>query len=198
MKQRIIGILTAVLVLCGVFCLCMESRYSRITYVDADMTTAEILAEKPALARGERDFALEEYVLDLPEVQALLAETESEDGRKAAAVSEEEAASLLSGWMETGWQVLELAASGGNSVYVSFEKEEGGTERISYIFFADGSYPMQKSIGVYKENRNGTRDVKAVYSIHEAQAAKSIPKRQWFYWVQYLMEERNVSSSGTE
>ena len=52
-KKRIILILSLVVFFCAGFCLYMESRYSMTEYVDADMTSAEVLEEKSYLARGE-------------------------------------------------------------------------------------------------------------------------------------------------
>jgi len=162
----------------------MESRYSMTEYVDADMTSAEVLEEKSYLARGEWDFALEEYVLSLTEVQELLLRTNpgNAEGLKPGAVPVREAAVLFSDWTENGWSVTDLSVINGNSVYISFSKEDE-TEVLTYCFFADSSCEMQKGIGVYSGD-----DVKAVYLITDGVARKSIPKRQWFYWITRFME----------
>ena len=88
MKKKIIKFLCVLLVFGCAYCLYMESHYSMTHVVKADLTEAEILAKMPDIAISEKDYALEEYVLSLPEVQEALEKAkESEYG---ADIPEEE------------------------------------------------------------------------------------------------------------
>ena len=182
MKKKSIKILCALLILGGIFCLYMESRYSMHHVVKADMAEAEILVQMPDIAISEKDHALEEYVLSLPEVQAALGDAkESEYGTDIPA---EEMAVLLSDWIPEGWNVVPASVIE-NWVYLSFEKEkDDGMERtLSYAFCVDATYPMQKTIGTYQKNWKGSIVCTGVYQNLNGEITKYMEKRQWFYWL---------------
>ena len=181
MKKKIIKILCALLILGGIFCLYMESRYSMTHVVKADLTEAEILARMPDIAISEKDYALEEYVLSLSEVQEALEKAkESEYG---ADIPEEEMKVLLSDWIPDGWDVFALSAID-HWVYLSFLKED--EKMISYAFCADDTYPMQKTIGTYRKKWNGGKESTGVYQNLNGEITTYEEKHQWFYW---LMQE---------
>ena len=185
MKKKIIKILCTLLVFGCVYCLYMESRYSMDHVVKADLTEAEILAKMPDIAISEKDYALEEYVLSLPEVQEALEKAkESEYG---ADIPEEKMKVLLSDWIPEGWNTVPLSAIE-NWVYLSFEKEKDNRiERtVSYAFCAEGSSPLQKSIGVYERNWRGNTEVKGLYQNLNGEITTYEEKHQWFWW---LMQE---------
>lgn len=181
MKKKIIKILCVILILGGIFCLHMESRYSMDHVVKADLTEAEILARMPDIAISEKDYALEEYVLSLPEVQEALEKAkESEYG---ADIPEEKMKALLSDWLPDGWDVFALSAID-HWVYLSFLKED--EKMISYAFCADDTYPMQKTIGTYRKKWNGGKESTGVYQNLNGEITTYEEKHQWFYW---LMQE---------
>ena len=178
MKKKIIKILCVILILGGIFCLHMESRYSMDHVVKADLTEAEILAKMPDIAISEKDYALEEYVLSLPEVQEALEKAkESEYG---ADIPEEKMKVLLSDWLPDGWDVFALSAID-HWVYLSFLKED--EKMISYAFCADGTYPMQKTIGTYRKKWNGGKESTGVYQNLNGEITTYEEKHQWFYWL---------------
>ncbi|MBQ3031145.1 MAG: hypothetical protein IJD29_01485, partial [Anaerotignum sp.] len=72
--------------------------------------------------------------------------------------------------------------------YLSFEKEKDNRiERtVSYAFCAEGSSPLQKSIGVYERNWRGNTEVKGLYQNLNGEITTYEEKHQWFWW---LMQE---------
>ena len=79
MKKKVLISGAILLLLAALFCLYMESRYVNIGSVDINMTAEEMVAERPDIAVSEKDLALEAYVLSLPEVQALVEQTKTEN-----------------------------------------------------------------------------------------------------------------------
>ena len=184
MKNKIIKVLCVILIFCFCFCIYMERNYSRKHFVEADMTEEEILAEMPEIASSEEDYALEAYILSLPEVQELLENAEEEEF--GAAFPYEESEVLLADWIPEGWKVMELAAQE-NRIYVSFINE--GVCSRYYSFSPDGSYPMQKTVGIYGKTWRNLIEYKSVYQNANGEITKYVDKNEWFSWVDIILHE---------
>lgn len=183
-KDKIIKVLCVILIFCFCFCIYMERNYSRVRFVEADMTEEEILAEMPEIAISEEDYALEAYILSLPEVQELLENAEEEEF--GAAFPNEESEVLLADWIPEGWKVMELAAKD-NRMYVSFINE--GVCSRYYSFSSDGSYPMQKTVGIYRKTWRNLIECKSVYQNTNGEITKYVDKNEWFSWVDIILHE---------
>lgn len=190
MKKKVLISGAIPLLLAALFCLYMESRYVNIGSVDINMTAEEMVAERPDIAVSEKDLALEAYVLSLPEVQALVEQTKTEnsDDLKIAEVPLEEAALLLRNFTAEGWSVGELSVSQGSIIYVGF-LHENGTERLIYTFFTDPNDTMRKTIGVYQVNADGEKNIQTIYTLDGENSQKMVFRRQWFSWLKQWMEE---------
>lgn len=182
-KKGFVVLLAAGLVLAG-YILYMETHFATFTAVDTGLSEEKILREMPEIAIREQDLALETYILSLSQVQERLARTGT-DGFgevKTEPVPLKEAKALLSDWTDEGWQATEIAVSQGTFVYVSFSKEDG-TANVHYAFFADGSYPPQKSIGVYGRTLFQDHACKAIYENINGEITKMKHKQVWFAWL---------------
>jgi len=184
MKKRLQVVLGIVILALAGYCLYMETHFTMSTLADTGLSEEKILREMPEIAIREQDFDLEAHVLSLSRVQEMLARTKTEDpdDLKTEFIPLEEAASLLSDWVEEGWKVTELAVLRGNSVSVCFSKEDG-TKSIYYAFFIEDSIPMQKTIGVYGRTLFQDDACKAVYQNLNGEITKMKHKHLWFYWL---------------
>ena len=182
-KKVILGIVAAVLLLAALE-LTMEHRFSTKVLVPSDMTDEEILAELPEIAISEDDYALEAYVLALPQVQEMLVRTGGDAG-KTETLTQSEVQPILAGWTQSGWSATELCAFQG-VVYVSFREDSGDTLCI-YTFFPDQTSPMCKTIGIYEDGTHGSDgNCSAIYENRGGSLSKQVAKHQWFSWLKDL------------
>lgn len=182
MKKKLLLAAAVVLLAAAGFFLYMETHFTTSTMVDAGLSEVKILREMPEIAITEQDLAMAEELFAAPAVQEAFFMVE-ESGVLGHPVSD--AASLLANWTPDGYEILELAVSDHKSLYVSFAKED--EQSIYYIFFEDGRYPPQKSIGIYGRTLFHKNDCKAIYQNLNGEITKMKHKHIWFAW---LTEER--------
>lgn len=169
-----------VLVLVG-FCVYMESKHSTFRMVKSEMTQEKVVEEYPEIAITQDDLELENYVLELPEVQTMV--KQSKESGSYISLSNEKALELLAGWIDDRWTMIYLGCED-NTVYLFCVKAED--KLLTYNFSVDGSYPIQKTIGIYQKQLNETASVDTLYENVNGIIEKHVFKRQWFYWVNEL------------
>ena len=170
-----------ILILIG-FCAYMESKYALTRIVKVEVMQEKVLEEYPEIAITQDDLELEKYILGLPEVQMMIDQAKKEGSY--VSVIKEEASALLSGWIEDGWTMLEFGCTD-DTVYLFWGKT--GDKHISYNFSVDGSYPIQKTIGIYHRHLNGDTSVDVIYGNANGIVEKNVVKRLWFHWVNELL-----------
>lgn len=151
--------------------------------VKSEMTQEKILKECPEIVITEEDLALEEFILELPEVQMMI--KQSKENGSYVSVSNEKAFELLAGWIEEGWTMIELGYAD-NTVYLFWIKD--GEKILSYNYSVDGRNSMEKSIGIYQKHQNGTTSFDTLYENINGSIKKIVFKRQWFFWATELLE----------
>ncbi|MBR5471141.1 MAG: hypothetical protein IKU81_03360 [Oscillibacter sp.] len=179
MKKKLVIAAAAVLLIAVLFCLYMETHFTMSTMVETGLSEKKILREMPEIAITEQDLAMAEELFAAPEVQEAFIAVE-ESGALGCPVSD--AASLLVNWTPEGFDVMEVAVSDHKSLYVSFLKEDEA-QSIYYVFFEDGAYSPQKSIGVYGRTLFHKDDCKAVYQNVNGEITKMKHKHIWFAWL---------------
>jgi len=179
MKKKLLIVFCIVILVLAGFCLYMETHFSMSTVVDVGLSEEKILREMPEIAITEDDLAMAEELFAAPEVQEAFAALE-ESGELGRPVSN--ADFLLADWTPEGFAIMELAVSDHQSLYVSFLKEDE-TQSVYYIFFEDGVYPPQKSIGVYGRTLFQDDACKAIYQNSNGEITKMKHKHIWFYWL---------------
>lgn len=179
MKKKLVISAAVVLLAAVLFCLYMETHFTMSTMVDTGLSEEKILQEKPDIAITEQDFAMAEALFAAPEVQEAFS-ARKESGELGCPVSNAEV--LLSDWTPEGYEILELAVSDHQSLYVSFLKKDEA-QSIYYVFFEDGAYPPQKSIGIYGRTLFHKDDCKAIYQNLNGEITKMKHKHIWFAWL---------------
>lgn len=179
MKKKLLIAAAVVLLIAVLFCLYMETHFTMSTMVETGLSEKKILREMPDIAITEQDLAMAEELFAAPAVQEAFLSLE-ESGELGCPVSN--AAFLLSDWTPEGFDVMELAVSDHKSLYVSFLKKDEA-QSIYYVFFEDGGYPPQKSIGIYGRTLFHKDDCKAIYQNLNGEITKMKHKHIWFAWL---------------
>jgi len=178
LKQKLRIAAAVVLLIAAGCCLYMETHFTMSTMVETGLSEEKILREMPDIAITEQDLTMVEELFAAQEVQEAFAALE-QSGELGRPVSNAEF--LLADWIPQGYEILELAVSDHKSLYVSFVKED--EQSIYYTFFADGSYPPQKSIGIYGKTLFHENDCKAIYQNLNGEITKLKYRHIWFAWL---------------
>ncbi len=178
MKKRLLMAAAVALLAAAGFCLYMETHFTTSTMVDAGLSEERILQEMPEIAITDQDLAMAKELFASSAVEEAFSALE-ESSALGHPVSD--AASLLANWIPDGYEILELAVSDHRGLYVSFVKED--EQSIYYTFFVDGSYPPQKSIGIYDRTLFHKNHCKAIYQNLNGEITKMKHKHIWFAWL---------------
>lgn len=175
--------LALLVVLCG-FCLYMEVHFSTTAYVAVEMSQEELLSEMPEAALTPEDDALRDALLALPEVQQGL-----DDTRLDGAVADLwKASPQRPAWLPAGRAVSHLTAMGGNQVFLSLSFDDEPSRLVDYCFYTAADTPTEKVVSLYERTADNQQTLKALYANHLGTLTKSVPRRQWFSWVNRWLE----------
>ncbi len=187
MKKTITAASIVLILVLLVFCLIMEIRYQGTALAVSDLSEEEVLKEMPDIAISHKDLEMEQYILNLPEVQAKLDEVRYNQTDELAFISftPAETEILLKNYIPEGYEVTELAVFR-NAIYFTFIK--GEKESVVYAVSPDGESALQKTIGIYKGSST-RRTCTACYTNDLLGIRKMVPKHIWFGWLKELKKE---------
>ncbi len=181
MKKKLILLFLALLTAVAGYCIYQETHFGTSTFVPANLSQTQILREMPDLA-SETDEALRQTILALPQVQAALNSTSPDDPLDFQHIPFASVQAQLEPYLPKDWtEPMEFAVANGNTIYFSLHC--GPEKTVNYHFFADGSYPTDKGIALYRFNHRGQRKSMVLYTNNGTTLQKQVEKHLWFAWL---------------